>query len=76
MVKYTFGSHELEFEEELVETFEKEVPDVFGECIECYLCTDLKCSSLETIFDTHTKEELQQIVINAAKQEIALYKGE
>ena len=76
MVKYTFGTHELEFDEELVQTFEKEVPDIFEECIECYLRTTLKCSSIETIFNSYTKEQLQQVVINAAKQEIALYKGE
>ena len=76
MKKYTFGKYELEFDDEFVQEFEENVPDIFKDCIKGYLQTDFQCTSLAEIFETHTIEEITEVIISAAKQEIALYKGE
>lgn len=76
MRKFTFGEFTLEFDETLVSDFEENVPDSFVNCIKGYLQTDFQCLSIPEIFRRYSIEDIQNVVINAAKQEIALYKGE
>lgn len=76
MVKVNFDGHELEFERELIETFEREVLDSFAETARIYLMADFDKESTDEVFANHTEKEIKDVIINAAKEEIALHKGE
>lgn len=70
-----FNEHELEFDDELVTTYEYEVCDDFARAAITRLHTNFHENSIEKIFAEHSEEEVRKLIIDTAKMEIALYQG-
>lgn len=74
MKKIHIDGYELTFPANLVEEFQKTVPDTFENSARGYLLFTFE-KSLEEIFAEHSVEELQEVVITAAKEEIKMCGG-
>lgn len=76
MIKINIDKHELEFDKELVDTFEREVRDSFPDSAKVYLTTDFSEKNIDEIFSKYAEQEIKDVIINASKEELALYRGE
>jgi len=76
MISINIEGHELKFEKDYVDKFEKTICDSFEDSARIYLLTDFEEKSIDEIFFQHTKEEIIETIMEASKQEIDLYCGE
>ncbi len=74
-MKIIIGNHELEFDDELVKTFEKVTfGDFQGDAV-AHLKTNLEECNIEKIFCDYSEQEIRDVIIDSANKEIALYRG-
>ena len=74
-IKITICNHEMFFERELVELFERKVCDSFEGSAESYIASNFHEMDLEKVFQKHSVENIRRMIIEAAMKDIALYEG-
>lgn len=74
-IKVTICNHEMFFERELVELFERKVCDSFEDSAESYIASNFHEMDLEKVFLEYSIENIRRVIIEAAMKDIALHEG-
>lgn len=75
VVKINVAGHEMIFEKTFVEEFERITYAPLELLAEVYLAGEFMGKDADEVFRTYSEEHIKQVILDAAKQEIALYSG-